>query len=276
MKKVILLIGLLALCFGVGKGFHMARKGFSLRHIHGIAQMQATVWNPEAEKIIEQPFVYLGRGRQCYAFVSSDGNYILKLPRMDHYQLPFWMRALPLSSKQAARSIRSERERWILDSFLIASKELREQTGVLALHFGEMKRQEKWITVIDPLGCKFHLPFHKTTFLLQQRQPILMRGFVEALSQGDRAKAERILSAFIDIVVERGKKGIWNRDESFMKNYGFDGEKAFLIDVGSLYRKPDGIASIHDTMHPIRSWLRKTDVSMLNYFDEVLEKKLAN
>jgi hypothetical protein len=276
MKKAFLLLCLIAVCMGFGKALHWAKKGFSIRRIAAPLHTDLEIWNKEANLAIKQPFRYLGRGRQCFAFESFDGQYVLKFPRTDIYQIPFWMRTLPFFSKQreALYSSRLAREKFVLDSMRISYEELREDTGVLALHFGESPFHGHRIALIDSLGFTHHLPAHKAGFVLQAKKPILMRAFLDALRLGETAKAQRILDAFIDVVVARGKKGIWNKDESFLRNYGFDGIKGYQIDIGSFYHKADGIASIQDTMHPVRTWLAKTNPAMLAYFDKKLESKI--
>jgi len=255
---------------------HWAKKGFTIRRVAAPAQTNFEIWNSEADLAMEQPFRYLGRGRQCFAFASLDGKYVLKLPRTDIYQIPFWMRTLPLptTKRETFRAVRAERERFVLNSMKIAYEELQEDTGVLALHFGRAPDLGKEITVIDALGYHHRLPAHKTTFVLQTKQPILIKAFLDTLRSGDRAKGKEILDAFIDVVVARGSKEIWNKDESFLRNYGFDGNKGYQIDIGSFYHKPNGAASIRDTMHPVKSWLAKTDPEMLAYFDAALERKM--
>jgi hypothetical protein len=276
LRKIAILLCLVALCCGIGKGIHLARIGFSLRRIAAPVQTKLVIWNSEADLALDQPFRYLGRGRQCFAFSSLDGKYVLKFPRTDIYQIPLWMRTLPvpLTFRESYRAEKLAREKFVLTSMKIAYEDLKEDTGIMGLHFGKTPDLGKSITLIDALGYPYHLPAHSATFILQTKQPILMKAFLEALHSGDLTLGKQILDAFIDVVVARGSKGIWNKDESFLRNYGFDGKKGYQIDIGSFYRKADGPASIRDTMHPVRTWLAKTDSEMLSYFDSALEKRM--
>jgi len=277
IKKLICLICLIAVCAGTGKGLYWATKGFSYRRIQGpVHTGKLEIWNAEADQALSQRYFYIGRGRQCFAFESEDGKYVVKLPRTDIYQIPLWLRVLPFKSKrERLRASRSKQEAFIFESFRIAYDALQKETGMIALHIGRTEPKDKWITLYNAAGFKFHLPVDQTTFVLQHKHPILMKAFLASLENGDRKEAERILDAFIDVVVDRGKRGIWNRDESFLRNYGFDGQRAYQIDVGSFYYKENGIASIRDTMHPVRKWLRGIDPAMLQFFDQTLEAKLS-
>jgi hypothetical protein len=272
MKKAISLLLLILFCIGIGKGLYWAKKGFTLRRIAAPFSVELNRWSDEANLAILQPFRYLGRGRQCFAFESLDGKYVLKLPRTDIYQTSFRSAVCPLFSNEAKAVARATQGTFISESMRIAFDELQEETGTLAVHLGQTADLGVQIKISDALGYPYHIPLSKTSFVLQRKQPILMKCFLE----GDPAKKEKVLDALLDLVCSRGKKGIWNRDESFLRNYGFDGEKGYQIDIGSFYHKPDAEAGVRDTCHPIKSWLAKNDPLMLPYFEEVLEGKITS
>ncbi|HSX38403.1 MAG TPA: hypothetical protein VLE95_06195, partial [Chlamydiales bacterium] len=262
MKKGFLLFMLVIACCGAGKLVHFVKKGFSVRRIASSAGHRLQMQSCEIDSLLQQPFRYLGRGRQCFAFETLNGQYILKFPRTDIYQTPFWARAFPISNRKRGQmqEMRKKREEFVVNSMQIAYEKLREETGVIAIHFGQTEDLGQTLTLIDPLGIRYQIPAHTTAFVLQLKKPVLMQAFVKALQEGKRRKGENILDAFIDLVVARGKKGIWNKDGSFLRNYGFDGIKGYQIDIGSFYYKnSDKIGSIRDTMSPVQSWLAETD-----------------
>jgi len=265
MRKVMLILLLIALCSGVGKGLYWAKKGFSLRRIAGPVKVELIRWSDEANGALDQPFRFLGRGRQCFAFESLDGKYVLKFPRTDIYQKPF--REIVSKANE-----RDKREKFVLESMRIAFDELKEETGSLGIHFGQTADLGEELHLIDSLGFSYRIPRQRASFVLQMKQPILMKCFLEATTPQEK---EKILGSLIDFVVVRGKKGIWNKDESFLRNYGFDGERGYQIDIGSFYHRPDAVASIRDTLHPVRSWLMKKDPEIVPYFDTTLELKLS-
>lgn len=278
MKKGILLLLLLLFCAGVGKGLYFLKGGFSPRRIHPLNHRVSDNWNEEVNQALGQPFHYIGRGRQCFAFASQDGKYVLKLPRTDIYKTPFWARVLPVAEyREKLEADHCKMEAFILESFRLSFEELQSQTGLLALHLGQSDRKGKKLTLIDAMGYTHHLPLEKTSFVLQYKQPLLMKAFSSALAQGNRKEAEKILSALLDVIVERGKKGILNRDRSFLCNYGFDGKKAYQIDVGSFFRtecKDPFRKSVYDSIDPIQEYLSKIDPQMLEYFNQQLTTRI--
>jgi hypothetical protein len=275
MKKALLVLCLILAVAAFGKGLHWVKKGFSIRRVAFSIDASLYAWNEEADQALDQPFRYLGRGRQCFAFESQDGKYVLKLPRTDIYRIPFWMRALPVQKKrECAMKQRLDRKAFVLNSIRISHEELKEETGVFAIHFGETPNHGKSIRIADPFGFTYELPSHKTAFILQEKYPLLTRSCFQALNQGDRIGAEQILDAFVEMVVSRGNKGIGNKDGSFLRNYGFDGKQARQIDIGSFYRNPNLSATVQDTMNPVRRWLTDIDPAMLAYLEDKLFHRL--
>lgn len=271
MNKLLILLVLTFFCLGVGKILHDVKDGFSPRRLQPLSQRVGAEWDEEINQALLQPFHYIGRGRQCFAFASADEKYVLKFPRTDIYKTPFWVRALPVHAyRKKLEADHKKRESFILESFQISFNELKEQTGLLALHLGQSVSKGKWLTLIDQSGWKHRLPLEKMPFVLQKKQPILMKCF---LSAENESEAKNILTALIDVIVERGRKGILNRDRSFLRNYGFDGKKAYQIDVGSFFRM-EGVnafqKSVGDSMDPIQEWLGKNHPEMLAFFNAEL------
>ncbi len=281
IRKLAILLALLLFCALAGEGLYLAKDGFSARRIHSLDYEVAENWGEEAERALELTFHYIGRGRQCFAFASEDGKYVLKFPRTDIYKTPFWARALPVHSyRTELEENHRRREEFILNSFRISFDELKDQTALLAVHLGQSTPKGKKLTLIDASGSKYRLPLEKTSFVLQYKQPILMKSFSAALERGERKEAEKILDALLAAVVERANKGILNRDRSFLRNYGFDGSKAYQIDVGSFFRSQDldpSMAyhkSVRDSMEPVQEWLAENSPEMLDYLNSKLKEIL--
>ena len=101
MRKILFLLILIGFCLAAGKVWYWCTNGFSVSRLHGWTQSSGKGFGgtKKAESIIAQDFHYLGRGRQAFAFVSDDGQYVIKFPRGDICKLPFWLRALPFAKK---------------------------------------------------------------------------------------------------------------------------------------------------------------------------------
>ncbi|MES2273624.1 MAG: hypothetical protein V4487_05495, partial [Chlamydiota bacterium] len=206
MRKIFSLVGLLVFCLSIGKAWYIVKDGFSPRRIQALENGPSDIWSKEAECALSQDFFYIGRGRQSFAFASEDGKYVIKLLRTDIFKSPFWLRAMNWKSYgEKLRTQQSLQKQFVLNSFSLSYEELRNQTGVLALHLGKTESSGKRLTLVDSMGCKYRFPLENTSFILQYKQPILTKVFLEVLQKDDRLEAERILIAFLDLVIERGK-----------------------------------------------------------------------
>lgn len=277
MKRLAVFFFLISFCAGTGKIWHFAKDGFSIRRCHVWDFSVSSGLSEESRSALNQTYIYLSRGHQCYAFVSEDGNYVIKIPRTDRYHTAFWLNLFP-QRKQMRQKNLSRREAFLLESFRVSYEELRDQTALLALHLGKSEDRGEKIRIVDRIGRSYEMPLHNTAFILQRKKPILMAEFQKALREGSRDRAEQMLEAFLQVIVDRAKLGILNKDPSFLRNFGFDGKSAFQIDIGSFYRVK-GISgriayekSIRETVGPVREWLASVDREMAESFDQMLER----
>lgn len=100
-NKFLTLLGLFCIwiaCLGLlDHKFLIGNKKFSICHIYSDLPYKKSweVKAPLSEEIVQQPFFYLGRGHQTYAFVSQDNRYVMKFYRFPSHLRPFgWMNHL--------------------------------------------------------------------------------------------------------------------------------------------------------------------------------------
>jgi hypothetical protein len=279
MKKIISFLVIFFVSLAVGKTLHFLKNGFSARRVQSLSFAVHDDFSDEVKKALQQPFHYIGRGRQCFAFASEDEKYVLKFPRTDIYKTPLWVRAVGLSAyRKKLEANHKKREAFILESFKISSEELKEQTGILALHLGQSFSKGQFLTLLDAAHCKHLLPLERASFVLQYKHPILMKAFSEAIQKKEQSQAEKILDALLAAIHERASHGILNRDRSFLRNYGFDGEKAYQIDVGSFFKNPHLALdqayqkSIRDSVDPIREWLSQYSPETIPHLNQKLKE----
>ncbi len=277
MKKICILTALLLFCLGIGECLYFLKDGFSERRIHYLRTQKTKDLDIATLDALKQPFHYLGRGRQCFAFASKDDRYVLKLPRTDIYRNPLWKRAI--FSCKAKDKDHLERLRFIMNSFQIAESELKSQTGVVALHLGQSKPSGKTLHLIDALGSSYHISQDRTLFVLQEKKQLLFPTLLTALKK-DPEEAKKILDSLIASIAERARKGILNRDRSFLRNYGYSDGKTYQIDIGSFFYskdlEPDTAfqKSFRDSSDPIRDWLTDAAPELLPRYHEKINSIL--
>lgn len=274
MQRVFVLALLLAFSALVGKGWHAARCGFQIQRVRTALPLEGTdvsVAPPASvREALSQPYSYLGQGRQCYAFASADGKFVLKLPRLDRYEVPLW---LPLCLEvcrfpflrgicEKMRADRRQRLQFLIESVEIAFQELKESTAVQWVHFHETDSIRATAVVTDRLGRAYRLDLDRTPFILQEKKPLMAEAFSSVLERGDGSAARDILSSFMRLVAARSRRGIYNKDHhSLLRNYGYDAGKGYEIDVGSFYwaKGNEARSSFEETMENICRWLQTVD-----------------
>lgn len=281
LRLLLLLLGIAL----VGKGWHWAKDGFNIERTRFALPLVAKEEEDiplEVRSALLQPFFYLSRGHQCYAFESKDGNYVLKLPRVDRYRLPFWLRSCRFSFLDRQREEisfdRQKRFHFLMNSFQIAFNEMRKETALLYLHFHNSSSFRQSLALVDRIGRAYRLDLDRIPFLLQRKKALMMPLLEQSLQNRDRAEAEKILDAFLRIVAIRAKKGIFNKDPSFLRNFGFEEGEGMQIDVGSFYRDPSQdqevsfAPSFRQTTQHVQEWLFSIDPEVAKWFARRVEE----
>ena len=283
VKRIICLCFLIGFCASVGKSWHIAKDGFSFNRT--LCQLNEMGIDPQDDRIeaaLAQTYSYLGRGHQCYAFGSEDGKYVIKLPRYDRYQLSFFLKSCRFafldSTRDKIRADLKNRLQFIHESFRIAFEELQEDTAVVCLHLHKSSHLKKELIIKDRLGRSYRLDPNRSAFILQEKKEIMMNSFQQCLKRGDRRGAEEILDSFLALIESRARKGIYNKDPSFLRNFGWEKGRGIQIDIGSYYRKPakSGIDPVDnsflETLDPVRGWLSEIDPELYKKFETKIEK----
>ena len=281
MKKVAVLFLLVSFCLSVGRTWYWATDGFRLSRIEGFEGIgREREFSEEAEKALSQRYLYLARGRQCFAFLSEDGKYVLKFPRLDRYNDRILFHINPFrDSVDWRRKSHSLRKDKLFASFEISCDDLLEETALVAL-FNAPKTGKK-VEIVDRLGRTVKLPLEKTGFILQRKLRLFQDVFQEAMDKRDEGEVSRILDRLIDVVIQIAKKGIISKDGSFLKNFGFDENRAYQIDVGSFYRmenlSDEEVFSLamHASLETLRVWLLELNPSLLELIDQKLRPVYA-
>ena len=271
-KKTAALFFLLCFLGGVGKGWHWAKDGFNIQRVRSaFPPLKKETIPGNIAAALDQSYSYLAQGRQYYAFESSDGKYVLKLPRLDRYEVPFWLQACPFpflsNYRDQVRAVRHSRLENLMESARIAWEELSGQTAVLYVHFNETEGLARDTQIADRIGRSFRIELNRTPFVLQEKKNLMAPAFADSLKEGNEELSKAILESFLKIIAFRSEKGIFNKEYSYFKNYGFDGNEAVEIDVGTFYRKKQiSKTSLQETVEHISPWLEKIDPDLQKWF----------
>ena len=233
-----------------------------------------------ANHILDQPFFFLGRGRQCYAFLSVDGQYVLKFFQQDRFLVNTYVSFFPdcflakKLQKQKAKLKKNKRQKMLL-SFELAKRSAESETSVFFVHLNPTENQYKEVTLLDPRGTLFSIPLDKVQFALQRRAKLLKPTLVTLMHEGREDEAKRRIEQIFEMFVSCGKKGIEDHDGALIRNdnLGFLEDRAIYIDIGKLSctgRPATKAGFVHDLrrLHPLNNWLEKNYPPLAAHFQK--------
>lgn len=272
-------IALAALCcIGLQKFCRSKTDGFALYKIQSHLP-----FNPEFETrtaseeelktaslILDQPFYYLGKGAQCYAFVSGDGNYVLKFFRLYHLRPPEWFTSMPLPSfLQDYRQEKINRKFGELSrdfiSYKIAFNELKDDTGLLYVHLNKTDLFHKKVTLYDKIRMKHSIDIDSMEFLLQKKADLFYPAMQKMIEEGKKEEAKAALQKLVSFLAKRASLGIYDKDPDINTNFGIAKGSPLQIDVGRFRPDPSRkdpslyISDIIRVTDNLKQWLEMQD-----------------
>lgn len=213
------------------------------------------------QKILNQPFFFLEGGGQSYAFLSQDGQTVLKFFRHDHpyspkrlleyVRFPFgWDNVrIKLLNHKSRRDISP-----LLNSSKLAYDELKEETGLLYIHLNKTKAKFKKVVVVDRIGVRHSIDLDATEFILQKKVNLLFPSIQALMHEQNEAEARALIESLILCLEHSCQKGIGNTDGALKRNFGCVEGRTLCLDFGSFIRDP----SLQDPQKAQEEIIKKT------------------
>jgi len=220
------------------------------------------------EPVLREPFHFIGKGAQMYAFESKDGKYVLKFFKFKHLRPSWWFNwVFPLPSLENFRlnSIARKRERLesVFNGYYTAYTLDKEETGLVYLHLDPSVPFPYTVQLVDKIGFEWEINLQNLSFVIQKKGKTLRHVIRDALDAGDIELAQKRLRQIIDLYNREYAKGIYDRDHGVMHNTGFVGDTPIHLDIGKLskselthsaeFRKHD----LNKVLEKMRGWLKK-------------------
>ena len=303
----------LNLCIGIGffiglqQLIELKTLGFCLQKIQAddlpdLPQWATSPLSNEEEStlrtLLSQSYHLIGVGSECFAFMSEDGQTVLKFFKLDHARPVYFRKGLfvedyssfsgtisnhPLTQVilpapfhhllQRFLGIREFRIQRTFNSLILAYEELKQETGLLYLHLNPTDNFHHHIVLYDGNGIRHEIDLDSARFFLQKCAVPLEHHF-DILSKSDRYEdAKKSVDSLLNLIVDRCKKGFSDRDV-FNKNFGFINNQAIEIDIGS-FQKDSRMQQpwiykqelFYSTLE-LKSWLKKHYPKMVVYLEE--------
>ena len=243
IKKLLLFV--LAFYF-LGKFCHKETDGFALAKVSTYFLEEDL---PSIEAIPAATFRYLGKGGQSYIFVSEDDRYVLKLFRSSRLNI---LKLLPFE-KQIAKQ--ENRIRQTLQSYSIADRCLKEETGLIGVHLTKAGHLSTQLKIIDKLGIVHPLNPNDYPFIIQEKAVLVKERISQLMNSGNLLEAKQALSNLFALIEERKAKGIGDGDANVTKNFGFCGDRAIQIDGGRFSLSPCSNEKLQKSTEELLRWI---------------------
>lgn len=246
--------------------------------------------SPEEElpiqQILDQPFTYLGKGAQSYAFASEDGHYVLKFFKFKHLHPSFFIDALPpigfLKDYKEKQAARKQRKLFgVFESYKLAYDVDKNESGLIFIQLNTEENPERYATVVDKIGVKRTINLQHYPFILQYKGQTLRMVINELLKKEDVATAQKRLGQIFDLYAQEYHKGVYDHDHGVMQNTGFIEERPLHLDVGKLMREEkmrDKSYAKKDAelvASKMKIWVKKNFPQYSEEIAEYLNKKIA-
>lgn len=274
--------------WGSERFVHRITEGFTLLNIWDSYPFDPN-WEPsyyqDWEKIrpaTEQKYRFLRSGGQNYAFISEDGNYVLKVTKYKRMRIPIWIEPIPLFSPLLElKEKKMAKKRKVLDltfnSYLIAFESLTDFSGISYLHLNKTSHLNQKLTLVDLLGIEHSINLDDHAFILQKRGKLTFEYFDDLMYQGDIKKSEEMLRKIVRYVAHRISLCIEDHDICFGTNFGVLDDKPFQLDLGSLRYNPTFASEagftykLSESLEDLVKWLKRTHPSLMPILQDEVE-----
>lgn len=218
--------------------------------------------SPETLIFLNQPFFFLGSGKQTHVFESSNGYCVLKL------------------FKNAEKEKKKKKLRESLLGAYLAKTIAPEETGILLCALHGVQEKKDPLLILTKKGRAETVNLRKTPFLLQRKAHPFKQALLRLKAQGNIEEANSRIHAIFSLLSQLREKELVDRDGALVRNgnIGFIGNKAILMDTGKLcILKDKKKITLHDInrLRPLVSWCKKAFPELLPTLDECIKNYQA-
>jgi hypothetical protein len=235
---------------------------------------------------LRQPYHYLAKGRQCFVFESDDKKTVIKFLNYRRFSLPPWITRLPLPvswrkwlvEKNDARQSRFTKT---IDSFFLAFRYLRFETGITYLHL-QRGGSLPVVTLIDRGHRTHQIDLNKTAFIVQRRATPIFEELRSRHQLGGDPFVNEAIDAFVSFLQRRCALTLADDDRDVEINFGFVHGQLVLLDPGRLFIDPTLIQKervareMFIASRRLRKWLTLNAPSSAAFLDERLREAIES
>jgi len=289
LSEMLLNMALIIFCFFLVKTFCDSQtSGFRVEKIQGSIpdtkewKIDALFQNADLS-CLDQPFYFLEKGGQAYAFISKDKKYVIKFLKFRKINPSFSLKLLsilPCFQKQYLKKLLRLRKRIEKEckSYQIACEDLSKESGLIFARLQKNYPLNRYVTVVDKIGMARQVFLDQVVCIVQKKASLIYPGLSQIIQAEGEKGAQVVIDNLIEFFIQRGKKGILDLDPKINKNLGLVGSQAMQIDLGRLcrdcnYRNRKIVhREIKRIIIPLQEWLNVHHPSLATYLNQRLPK----
>lgn len=190
------------------------------------------------KNILNQDFVYLTRGRECFIFESQDKNYVIKFFDSSRYYTKYFFPSIKLPKfldayRQKHYNRRKNKLNFNMSSAKLAYDNLKDDAVLEYVHLNKTNYLPKKFKLINKCGKAVYIDLDNIIFIVQKKCDIFYKKYE---SSNDNNYKKKLILAFLEMTHNRTKKLVIDDDiGKKRRNWGLYQGKAVTIDIGRWY-----------------------------------------
>lgn len=289
VKRLLFILCVLISGYAGGRLYFSLTDGFALEHIASeyaydarwdarplTAQEQLSV-----DAILSQPFHYLGKGYQFYAFLSQDGTHVLKFFKYKRLRESSWgeyFGFIPMLEDYFLKKNLEKRKKLegVFSSCKVAFDQLKKETGLLFVHLNKTDTLNRSVVLVDKIGKTYSVDLDKTEFLLQKKADLLGPYLDQLMEAGKTAEAKELLARIIDVILSEYSRGLSDNDHALLPNTGVIAGHPIHVDVGQFVLNEEVKQSevskqeLFSKTYKLNQWLKSQYPELSQYLEAEL------
>ncbi|MBX9923137.1 MAG: hypothetical protein K2Y01_03410 [Rhabdochlamydiaceae bacterium] len=162
-----------------------------------------------AASILQQPLYFLGSGRQCYAFVTEDDQFVVKI----------------------SRKKRESRKESDFFKYLNAFQLLSYESQIVFLHLTSAHQLSTSLKIVDDLGISHSFQADDLVFYIQKK----LTPFSSCFSSFSHLETRVLVDDLLNLCLDTCRKSVEMHDIDWT-NIGCRQGKCFWLDVGGIHK----------------------------------------
>jgi len=175
----------------------------------------------ELQALLSQPFTYLSKGNEFFAFSSKDNKWVIKFLHLSKSVRRFRVTHQKKSIQKLSLC---------LTSIKSAYEQLPTITNVAYAHLSPSDHLKQKILLIDKLGHSWEADLDALPFVIQRKGTPYFTHFEKLNASEKKALISDTIALFLNLYDNQ----LIDRDPIFSKNYGVYANKPFILDIGQL------------------------------------------